>query len=211
MRVTNDIRRNILNAATKSVPTIDYHAKLAEMIQAVLVENMLPTVLAAYNDTKSRQYLRTVAVVIKDGNGNGSSMNLYYKNGRGCMSAPFQFYGIHGDHTIYIQVNKAAVAALKKDSLSYKLSAAVIKSGFYQAHYDQDLLLSQVKARLNATLDACTTTKRLYEVLETELHHLIPADNDKVANLPATAGPVVADLRRLGAELPTVPRAKQSA
>lgn len=212
MRLTNDLRHNILVAATKSVPTIDYHAKLAEVVQDVLFQNMPPAVQETYADIITRPYLSTSNVTIKDGNGNGASMTIAQKK-HGCAfcNAPTKFFGTFGEHTLYVQINPAAVATLKQGTLSYKLSNAVIKSGFYQAHMEQNDLLAQVKNRLKATLAACTTIKRLYEVLEPELHYLIPAEDNKVANLPATAGPVVADLRRLGAQFPDAPKAKQPA
>lgn len=63
--------------------------------------------------------------------------------------------------------------------------------------------LQSVSERLRANLKAATTMKRLYEVLEPELHHYIPKDEVK-ANLPACVAPVVDDLRKLGAVLPDV-------
>lgn len=204
MRLTKDIRNNIHRKAMANVPTINYHALLIPLIQGVLCDYMPDHVRRAYDDPAQRPYLKTANVYIKSGNKDvyikGQDENGCYRN--------HDFYGSNGNgyHCMVIRHDAAAFAHLKADTLTYDLCKVVIKSGYFTKHLEQQELLESVKKRLRSTLDSVTTIKRLYDVLEPELHHLIPKEGDKVANLPVAAAPVVDDLRRLGAQLPTVPK-----
>lgn len=206
MRLTKDIRNNIHRMALANVPVTDYLALLIPVVQGVLRDRMPPEVRAVYDNEDIRSYLNTAQVSLKDGN---SYTYLKARNAAGYL-ANWETYGathiVHG--VVSIRVDAASLAHLKEGTLGYALSDAVIKSGFYHKHVEQQALLASVEQRLSATLNSVGTTQRLYDVLEPELHHLIPKEGDKTANLPATAAPVADDLRKLGAELPTVPKAK---
>ena len=76
-------------------------------------------------------------------------------------------------------MDDASLERLKPETLHYDLSHAVIKSGFFHKHIEQEALFESVKKRLRDTLRSVTTIKRLYDVLEPELHHLIPKEGDK--------------------------------
>jgi len=209
MRLTNDIRDNIRRKALANVPVIDYHALLIPVVQGVLCDHMPDHVRRAYDDPAERPYLHTSSVSVRQGN-----TDMYLKSRReDGYWQNHEFYGVTQSQsqsrygTLDIRVDEAALARLKTGTLAYDLSQAVIKSGFFHKHIEQEALFESVKRRLGDTLRSVTTIKRLYDVLEPELHHLIPEEGDKTAGLPATAAPVVDDLRKLGAELPTVAKA----
>jgi hypothetical protein len=204
MRLTKDIRNNIHRKAIANVPSIDYHVLLIPLIQGVLCDHMPDHVRRAYDDPAQRAYLKTSNVYVKVGN-----KDVYIK--RLVENRYFQNHEFHGfvtldHHGIAIRHDAAAFAHLKAGTLSHDLSKVVIESGYIIKHLEQQELLESVKRRLRDTLESVNTIKRLYDVLEPELHHLIPKEGDKTANLPATAAPVVEDLRRLGAQLPNVPK-----
>lgn len=210
MKLTKDIRANIARKALEHVPSIDYHALLIPIVQNVLRDHMPPEVRAVYDNKETREYLPRVHASIREGNGyNGTSMWIQDPPGLSHYRASHGFYGLQEKScSLEIRVTPEVVERLKKGTLIYDLTQAVIKSGYFAAHMAQEQLLASVKKRLNDTLASVTTVKRLYDVLEPELHHLIPKEGDKKINLPATAAPVVDDLRKLGAVLPEVPKTK---
>lgn len=208
MRLTKHTRANLLAKAIANVPTIDYAALLIPVIQDALCKHMPPEVKAVYDNEDTRKYLHTCEVYIRDGNGyGGRTMFLRSSAGSSGYRADHEFYGTQGERRLDIRVSPDVVSRLKKGTLMCDLTNAVIKSGYFDKHIEQEELFASVKRRLQATLDSVSTVKRLYDVLEPELHHLIPKENDKTANLPAAAAPVVDDLRKLGAQLPDVPKA----
>jgi len=204
------MRNNILREATANVPIIDYRAKLAPVLQKVFYRHMPDPVKEAYNDGLGADYLCRVSLRIADGNGVGGN-TMYFSN-YGNVDLPIygpRSSGRRGDFAVNLDTR--AVDRLKKGTLEKDLATAVIRCGYYHKHYEQRRLLEDVKRRLKATLESVTTVKRLYDVLEPELHHLIPKEDVSAAkaSLPAAAGPVVGDLRTLGAQLPKVPKVKK--
>jgi hypothetical protein len=195
MRLTKDMRSNILRKAITNVPTVDYIALLTPVIQNVLFSHMPATVQEVYSNPSTRDFLKVARVDIRHGN-----QSVYIPN---------DFYGMASSRYLTIRVDEASMPRFRKGSLDYNLSRAVVKSGLFNKHVEQKALFESVKRRLQSTLDSVTTVKRLYDVLEPELHHLIPREEDKTANLPAAAAPVVDDLKKLGALLPDVPKVKQ--
>ena len=104
---------------------------------------------------------------------------------------------------------------LKGDEVRVERGAAVIEelarlvdSGLVDGYFTQDNLRSDVSRRLKANLASAGTIKRLYDVLEPELHGYIPKDDVK-SSLPSCVAPVVDDLRKLGAVLPETPKATE--
>jgi hypothetical protein len=200
MRLNTDIRNMILKKAMASVPSINYHPLMAAVVQNVLRDHMPLHIQMAYDDLKQRPYLNTFSVRLREGN-----YGMTIRDGSGCYGYQ-PFYG-HPTHRndLCIRVDGLGHHA---GPLHGAISDAIIASGYYAKHKEQEELLSSVKSRLLNTLRSVTTVKRLYDVLEPELHHLIPKEGDKSALLPAVAAPVVDDLRKLGADLPTTPKAK---
>ena len=205
MRLTKDMRANILRTAMAQVPTIDYPALLVPLLQEVFCKHMPPEVKAVYDNPETRPYLKQIDVWIKDGNGYGTKSMKPETKGTGYHG---EFFGASSIRSIDIQVDERAVSRLKKGTLYYDLTHAVVKSGYFDKHIEQQQLLADVRKRLGATLDAASTVKKLYDVLEPELYYLIPKEDDKSVKLPAMAAPVVDDLRKLGAVLPAVPTKK---
>jgi len=201
MRLTKNMREEILRKATAGVPVVNYKAKLQPVLQAVVCKHMPEPARLAYEDEESRLFLTTVHLEVKEGNGyNGRSMTFSkYDND------PVRGYAVQG--RLVVRVDDASFDQARKGTLSYDLAAVVRKTGYLDKHYEQLVVMQNVRKRLKATLESVTTVKRLYDVLEPELHHLIPKEeNAAVANLPAAAGPVVDDLRKLGAQFPDVPK-----
>jgi hypothetical protein len=197
MRLTKHMRDHIFFKAMGNVPSIDYAELLAPVVQVVLCAHMPDHVRRAYDNAEDRKYLKSTEVQIREGNGyNGTSLWLRDR-----------VYGVTEQNRIEIRVGQALAGYLKKGTREYDLYHAVLKSGYFQKHIEQQELLNSVKNRLRANLDSVNTVKRLYDVLEPELHHLIPKEADKTANLPSVVAPVVDDLRKLGADLPTVAKA----
>jgi hypothetical protein len=95
---------------------------------------------------------------------------------------------------------------LPEGSLYRDIVTKLHEAGLVAAYFAQDELRANVYARLRANLAASKTFKQLYANLEPELHHYIPKD-ETAAQVPACVAPVVDDLRKLGADLPTVPKA----
>ena len=203
MRLTNDMRGNILSKALSNVPTIDYHALLIPVVQAVICDHMPDHVRRAYDDPAQRSYLKTTSVYIREGNGYNGNATYLLSNG-----TAHNFHGLPTTNTLEVRLTPEFVDRLKKGTLIHDVTKAIVKSGYFDKHLEQQTLFESVKKRLRSTLRSVGTVKRLYDVLEPELHHLIPKEGDKTANLPALAAPVVDDLRKLGAQLPEVPKAK---
>lgn len=203
MRLTNDIRDNIRNKIMTNVPTIDYRDKLYHLVQEIIVQHMDPKIRAVYEDETTRKLLRTNTCRFRLDGGNN---NFVY-------TRPVRNNSYSGDHPglvfdLDVNLEPRAVEHTKKGSLYYDVMQAALKSGYVHKHFEQSDLLASVKNRVKATLASVNTTQKLFDVLEPEFHHLIPLDNDKKIQLPATAAPFADDLRKLGANLPTVPKAK---
>lgn len=203
MRLTKQMRQNILRKATANVPVIDYHKLLHPVLQKVICDHMPDAARAAYEDEASREYLSKNDVCVRHGNGYDGKTMWFYTH-------KFALYAPRSDRDIVVRIDDASFNQLKMGSMARDLSEAVRKTGYFEKHYEQISLLESVKERLRATLWGVSTVKRLYDVLEPELHHLIPKEeNPAVANLPAKAGPVVDDLRKLGAQIADVPKVEK--
>lgn len=200
MKLTKSMRESILHKAIANVPAEDHIAKLVPIVQSVLRKHAPATVKKVIDDPDCHKYLKQAQIRIKEGN------RILVTIRDANIST---FVGVTTDpwHAIDIRCDQTSFESMKEGTLNYDLSKAVIESGLVEKYQEQIALLNSVQARLKATLNSVTTVKRLYDVLEPELHHLIPKEDARTANLPAAAAPVVDDLRRLGAELPEVAKA----
>lgn len=206
MRLTNDIRDNIRAKIMSDVPTIDYRAMLFNMVQDIIVEHMDPRVRAVYEDEKLRPLLDTNTCRFRLDNGYNYSVHT-------CNPDHNSHYGEHAGlpFSLDICLEPRVVERTKKGSIYYDVMHAAMKSGHVHKHFEQQNLLDSVKKRVRSTLSSVGTVSKLYDVLEPEFHHLIPREDDKKIQLPATAAPFAEDLRKLGANLPKVPKAKKTA
>jgi hypothetical protein len=196
-RVTHSLRLQLKREIMANLPTRNYAADIYKVIQDVLVERMPPEVLVVYNNPVTRAYLNHAYVTVRYGN---KSVSTYWGG-----EDHSYVYGL----TDRINIQMMDVGRndrLAEGSIYKDLVVALEKSGLVGAYFDQQDLRKSVSDRLEANLDASKTFKQLYQNLEPELHHYIPKDEAK-AQLPACVAPVVDDLRKLGAELPNVPKA----
>lgn len=206
MRLTNDIRDNIRAKILNNVPTINYKHLLWELVQNVIVEQMDPKIRAVYDDEALRPMLVHSSCMFRIGTG--------YSNAFNTRKASEQNYaGKHPGllHDLDINMDPRAVAHTKKGSLYYAVMQAALKTGYVEKYFEQQELLESVRQRVRSTLAAVTTVAKLYDALEPEFHHLIPREDDKKIQLPSTVAPFAEDLRKLGANLPKVPKVKKSA
>lgn len=202
MKLTRDIRDKIFWAIMNTIPNVDYGAKIAPLVRDILVSFMPPEVRAVYDKPEMRKYLNACSVVVRNGVSTGRAIWL---------DSDVGFYNAFPDDRIEIRASQSVLDHLKKGTLNHSLTEAVINSGFYEDHVKQSELRSSVEKRIRHTLESVTTTNRLYDVLEPELHHLIPKEGAKIANLPANVAPVVDDLRKLGAILPSAVKTPETA
>lgn len=196
-RLTNDMRNHIYNKIMKGLPNRNFETELHVVIQAAVVEFMDPKVRAVYEDEKLRPLLRDDYVRISEG-----SKCLYLYNsahGRYITGLTKQLDIRIADH--------AWPERIPEGGLYHHLLFKTNLVELVNAHYVQEDLRSQVSKRLRANLDAATTFKKLYEILEPELHGFIPREESKEASLPACVAPVVDDLKKLGLVVPETPKA----
>lgn len=196
-RVTNDMRSSMLHNIMKGLPNKNYAADIHALVQGTIVEFMPPEVRVMYDNPDLRPYLTTFRLEVVSGN---RHVPMY----RG------------GDNTDYVIGIKSSIkvrmddannaSRLPEGSLYRALVTRLTNEGLVTAYFAQDELRDTVVSRLRANLRAATTIKKLYEVLEPELHQYIPRDTT-TSSLPACVAPVVDDLRRLGANLPETPKA----
>lgn len=192
-RLTNDMRDHILLKIMHGLPNIDYEAKIKELVQSTVIEFAPEQVQALYANEDTRKYLSYLLVCIRDGNGYRAAVS------------DFRVYGLAKEMSI--QTDHRSEVLLKEGTLFHALYTRLKSSDLIGKNKAQDELRDSVKKRLRANLAAASTVKKLYEILEPELHVYIPViAEDGKKNLPACVAPVVDDLRKLGAQLPEVPK-----
>ena len=196
-RVTNDLRGSMERKIMKDLPSRNYAKEIHELVQEIVAAHMEPKVRALYDDPALRGHLKTAGLDVKMGNRYVSLNRIGEGHG--------EVYGLRG--RLSIRMDDAENASrLPEGSLYRDIVTKLHKAGLVAAYFAQDELRESVRKRLSANLAASKTFKQLYANLEPELHHYIPKD-ETAAQLPACVAPVVDDLRKLGADLPTVPKA----
>lgn len=197
MRLTNDTRDSIHRKIMSDLPTVDYPAQIHALVQKVVVENMDPALRAVYDNSNLRPYLRRTQLEVCKGNAHvplWSSDDTKY-----VVGLP--------NGLIRLQVDDlTARTETHRDTLWGKLVNALNESKLVDKYFEQKDLYDTVSRRVKHNIYTATTVKRLYDILEPELHHYIPKVSD-TPMLPATVAPVVDDLRKLGKKLPVVPKA----
>lgn len=209
MRINKELRENIERQIFKSIPVIDYERLLLPLVQKVVYDHMPSAVKAAYDDPETRRYLKRGRVYARAAGGYRLSTTMYARDETG--NRIDSVIGLsYADQDIDVVMDESSAIRYKEGTLMGDLYRAIKASGYYEAYTAQNELLEDTRKRVKANLASVTTLKRLYDVLEPELHHLIPKEPEKikVAGLPTCVAPVVADLRKLGAELPDVPKAR---
>ena len=195
-RVTNDLRASMERAIIAGLPVVNYVTLIHELVQEVVIAHAPEQVRVMYDDPDLREYLNEVRLEVKVGN---KHVPMWQRGEGGTEFIKGLTKGI----TIQMMDDAGRMPG---GSLYQTLIAKLKASGLVDKYFGQDELRDSVRKRLKANLLASTTFKQLYANLEPELHHYIPKDELR-AQVPACVAPVVDDLRKLGADLPTVPKA----
>jgi hypothetical protein len=193
-RLTNDLRDDIQRKIMKGLPNVDYLAQLKALLQATVIEFAPKQVQELYADISTRGYLNVVNFEVRANWGSGSYRFIE------------SIYGVSGGR-FTLQMDERNETLLKEGTLTHALYTRLRDSKLIDKYREQEELRADVVKRLKANLAAATTIKKLYTILEPELHGYIPREVEGAANLPACVAPVVDDLRKLGANLPEVPKA----
>ena len=188
-RLTNDMRDSIRIRIMTGLPNVDYTVQIKALFQSTILEFAPNQVQELYADENTKNYLLKTSVELRGDWGDGKRYLLLHN-----------IYGLKQD--ISFNVDPRVEVTLKEGSLIHALYTRLHESGLISKHKDQIILRDSVVKRLRSNLQAATTIKRLYTILEPELHGYIPRVADLTSNLPATVAPVVDDLRKLGANLP---------
>lgn len=188
-RLTNEMRDSIRIRIMTGLPNVDYLAQIKTLVQDTIIEFAPKQVQELYADKATRGYVNEVNYEVRANWGRGSYR--YIEN----------IYGISGGRTT-LHMDERTETLLKEGTLTHALYTRLRDSKLIDKYREQEELRADVVKRLKANLASATTIKRLYAVLEPELHGYIPREVDPVANLPTTVAPVVDDLRKLGANLP---------
>jgi len=180
------------------LPVIDYISQIHALVQEIVIEHAPAEVKALHADENLRDYLADKGLEVKKGN-----KHVPMWRGLGGDKRGDYIKGLRNGITIQTMDDAGRIPA---GSLYQTLIGKLKASGLVEKYFEQDALRDSVSQRLKANLEASTTFKQLYANLEPELHHYIPKDELR-AQVPACVAPVVDDLRKLGADLPTVPKA----
>lgn len=190
-RLTNDMRNDMHRKIMHGLPNINYRNQIEKLVQATVIEFAPKQVQELYANADTRGYLGLNYAEVRDGNRIGTNY--------------LRIYGLIKE--LHIQMDERNESLLKEGTLYHALYTRLKQADLLNKHKAQEELRKSVSQRLTANLAAATTVKRLYEVLEPELHGYIPVIVEGKSNLPACVAPVVDDLRKLGAQLPETPKA----
>lgn len=199
-RVTNDLRYNLERQIMKDLPSRDYIKEIHALVQEGVMKRAPEQVQVLYANEETRAYLSQHILDVRKGN----QAVPMYRSGEGCR----YIYGLKDILTVRMD-DAGNANRLPEGSLYREIVTKLHEAGLVDAYFAQDDLRVSVRNRLRATLRASGTFKQLYANLEPELHHYIPKDEVK-AQVPACVAPVVDDLRRLGAVLPSVPKVEDN-
>lgn len=200
-RVSNDLRDSMHHKIMAGLPVINYGKLIHAVVQEEVIKAAPPEVQVMYADEKLRRYLNEVSLDVKHGN---KYVQLSHRN---AVTRDYEYYntvfGLTGRLTVQVMDDTARAV---EGSLYRNVLKRLKETQLVDKYFAQVDLRDSVSKRLRTNLKAATTFKKLYEILEPELHHYIPKD-EVVAQLPACVAPVVDDLRKLGAVLPDTPKA----
>lgn len=189
-RLTNDMRDSIKNKIMQGLPNLNYVDQVKTLVQDTIIEFAPKQVQELYANDATRGHLRVLNFEIR---ANWGLLSYKYIN---------DIYGTNG--ITRLQMDERVAVLMKEGTLTHALYTRLRDSKLIDKYREQQELRADVVNRIKATLASAKTIKRLYTVLEPELHGYIPREVDLVSNLPATVAPVVIDLRKLGAVLPEV-------
>lgn len=198
MRLTVETRNSIHRKIMHDLPMLNYIPQIHALVQGVVVDNMDPKVRVVYDDPDLRKHLRPTRIEVKKGN---RSVPMW------AQDETADVVGLTG-RLLSLQVDDTSARLdQRRDTLWGKLVNALADSKLVDKYFEQKDLYDTVSNRLKHNLYSVNSVKRLYDVLEPELHQYIPKTVE--AALPAVVAPVVGDLRKLGKNLPVVPKAEK--
>lgn len=196
-RLTQELRNSLHQKIMKDLPSRDFIKEIHALVQKVVMAHAPKQVQELYANEVTRDYVAQNYVEVRQGN---RSIPLYKGDKNDYV------YGLKGHMTI--RMDDAENSQRLADGSLYKaLVTRLANEGLVTGYFEQEELRDNVSKRVRANLNAATTIKSLYTILEPELHHFIPQDV-VTASVPACVAPVVDDLRKLGAVLPEVPKAE---
>ena len=199
-RLNSSLRDDLHRTIMKNLPVRNFIKEIHTLVQEEVIKHAPKQVQELYENTAMRGYLEQNYVEVRKGN---KSVPLY--NG----TRTDYVYGLTDRMTI--RMDDAEHTDRLPDGSLYKvLVTRLTNEGLVSGYFEQEDLRDSVSRRLKANLGAATSIKKLYDVLEPELHHYIPKDDVK-STLPACVAPVVDDLKKLGLVLPEVPKAEVKA
>ena len=199
-RLTNDLRTSLLYKIMKGLPNRDYIGEIHSLVQDTIAEFMPKEVKVLYDKPDMRGYLTAVGLDVRSGN---RPVPMFMRKSSDEQRRD-EVVGLKSRLTVRMDDAENA-QRLSEGSLYRALVTRLYEKGLVEAYFQQEELRRDVERRLKANLAAATTIKRLYEVLEPELHHYIPKETGK-DTLPACVAPVVDDLKKLGLVLPETPK-----
>jgi hypothetical protein len=190
-RLTNDIRDMIVRSATYNLPVQDHHAEARKIIEKAIYAAAPKEVRVLLDDDTLRPALAHTQMYVM----NGNKHVLSYLDGSGFRGICDDRAGGRYPAKIHMDTADANRGVF---GLIYSALAA---DGVVQRCIEQRDMLENVKSRLKSAVYSVKTVKRLYDVLEPDLHHLIPKSESGAALVVSVR--VADDLRKLGADLPT--------
>jgi len=195
----DDIHAKIM----KGLPNRNYVAEIHKIVQDTIVEFMPKEVRALHDNPELQGFLTENHLEVRRGN---VSVPLWMtQNGQG---GRYEYVlGLKARLVIRMD-DTERMREEGKATLYSTVVTRLADSGLVDGYFTQEDLRKDVARRLKANLASAGTIKRLYDVLEPELHGYIPKDDVK-SSLPSCVAPVVNDLRKLGAVLPETPKATE--
>lgn len=193
-RLTNDLRDDIFSRIMEGLPNRDFVVEICTLVQEVVMAHAPKQVQELYANEATREYVAQNYVEVRQGN---RSVPLY-RDGR-------REYVCGLKDRMTVRMDDAEHSQRLSDGSLYKtLVTKLHESKLVTGYFEQEELRETVRKRLKANLAAANTIKRLYDVLEPELHGFIPRETATGKLLPATVAPVVDDLKKLGLVVPDV-------
>jgi hypothetical protein len=195
----DDIHAKIM----KGLPNRNYIAEIHKVVQDTIIEFMPKEVRALHDNPELAGFLTENSLEVRRGNVSVPMwMTSNGKTGR---------YDYVLGLKVRLVIRMDDTERMREEGKATLYSTVVTRladSGLVDGYFTQEDLRKDVARRLKANLASAGTIKRLYDVLEPELHGYIPKDTTS-STLPACVAPVVDDLRKLGAVLPETPKATE--
>lgn len=189
-RLTNEMRDRIVAKAIANLPAQNHHAEARKIIENTIYWQAPPPVQVLMKDDRLRRALACTQLYVMMGN-----RHIFnYLDADGFLGICDDRAGSRYPSKVYMDqeaANRGVFSAIYE---------ALHADGVVQRCIEQRDLLETVKRRLENAVYSVNTVKRLYDVLEPELHHLIPKVESGGSLILSVR--VADDLRKLGAELP---------